>query len=56
MAVDLNAIPDGSLYRVNYMDARGYEREEFIYREDLVDRLEEFTSQKLALNFIKVEE
>lgn len=46
-------IEDGKLYRVNY-DLRGYNYEEFVYKEDLIDRLEELC--EALINFVKVEE
>ncbi len=56
MTVDMTSIPVGDLYRVNYIDNRGYEREEFIDRPDLVDKLTEIGEKKHTLNFIKIEE
>lgn len=56
MRVDMNDIPQGDLYRINYLDDRGYEREDFVDRPDLVDKLTELGEKKLPINFIKIEE
>ena len=55
MQVDMNDIPNGNVYRINYNDSRGYEREAFVDRPDLVDKLEEISASG-TLNFVKIEE
>ncbi len=48
-------IAEGDLYRITYVK-KGYECEEFIYKEDLIDTLSKFTEKGIAVLKIAVED